>query len=78
MPSNQPLHLSAMGSSVVSGFSNGIFVKGPQGIAQLTDQNSALPANSIRDLSQDNNGNLWVLTSAGMTKWDGASMTNYG
>ena len=78
MPSNQPLHLSAMGSSVVSGFSNGIFMKGPQGIAQLTDQNSALPANSIRDLSQDDNGNLWVLTSAGITKWDGASMTNYG
>ena len=78
MPSNQPLHLSAMGSSIVSGYSNGIFMKGPQGIAQLTDQNSALPANSIRDLSQDPDGNLWILTIPGMSKWDGASMTNYG
>ena len=66
MPSNQPLHLSAMGSSIVSGYSNGIFMKGPQGIAQLTDQNSGLPANSIRDLSQDADGNLWILTSSGM------------
>ena len=78
MPSNQPLHLTAMASSIVSGYSNGIFMKGPQGIAQLTDQNSALPTNSIRDLSQDADGNLWMLTSSGMSKWDGVSMTNYG
>jgi len=78
MPTNQPLHLGISGSSVVSGYADGLYLRGPSGIAQLTSSNTNLPHNSIRDISQDDQGNLWVLTSGGMSMWNNGAWQTYG
>lgn len=77
MPTNQPLHLAVSGTNVVSGYADGLFMRGPAGIAQLSTSNTNLPHNSIRDMGQDDQGNLWVLTSQGMSKWQNGSWQNF-
>ena len=77
MPTNQPLHLLANGTEMLTGFSAGIYQRGPSGIIQLSTSNTNLSNNSIRDLSTDNNGNVWAVTNSGMSKWDGSHWVNY-
>ena len=84
MPSNQPLVLAVVdkgpGNSdqMFSGFANGLYERGLGGIAQYSTQNTNLPSNSIRDLSTDDQGNLWALTNSGLSKWDDSTWTNFG
>lgn len=78
MPSNQPLHLAGQSGQMYSGFSGGIYSRGISGISQYSDDNTNLPQNSIRDLEVDDQGNLWALTSSGMSKWDGSAFQNFG
>ena len=77
MPNNQPLHMAALGNNMFTGFSAGIYQRGQSGIAQFNATNTNLSNNSIRDLSVDNDSNLWAVTNAGMSKWDGAQWVNF-
>lgn len=77
MPTNQPLHLVARNSDMFSGYSNGIYQRGASGISQINSANSNLLNNSIRDLSVDQNDNLWALTNSGISQWNGTTWTNY-
>ena len=78
MPTNQPLVLAAVDNQMFSGFANGLYERGLGGIAQYSTQNTNLPSNSIRDLSTDDQGNLWALTNSGLSKWDGSTWSNFG
>ncbi len=84
MPSNQPLVLAVVDKGpgnpdqMFSGFANGLYERGLGGIAQYSTQNTNLPSNSIRDLSTDDQGNLWALTNSGLSKWDDSTWTNFG
>lgn len=77
MPNNQPLHMAVLGNNMFTGFSAGIYQRGQSGIAQLNATNTNLSNNSIRDLSVDNDSNLWAVTNAGMSKWDGTQWVNF-
>ncbi len=78
MPTNQPLVLAAVNNQMFSGFADGLYERGSGGIAQWSTQNTNLPSNSIRDLSTDDQGNLWALTNSGLSKWDGSTWENFG
>ena len=77
MPNNQPLHMAALGNNMFTGFSAGIYQRGQSGIAQFNATNTNLSNNSIRDLSVDNDSNIWAVTNAGMSMWDGAQWVNF-
>lgn len=42
-----------------------------------TTTTPALPSNSVTALAQDNSGNIWIGSTAGLTKFDGTSFTTY-
>ncbi len=45
-------------------------------VQQFTEE-AGLPGNSVRDIVKDAQGNLWIGTDNGLSKYDGTSFTNY-
>ena len=62
-------------------FSNGLFLLNKKtGIKETYNMKDGLPSNQIRNIAEDDEGNLWLLTLNGISKFnhDKKSFKNYG
>ena len=78
MPTNAPALLEPYGMTMATGFTGGLYLRGTNTVQQLSTLTSNIPDNSIRDLSTDDQGGLWALSSSGMSRWDGQNWFTIG